>query len=291
MPFRLSRRTNVMIPCGISGTTGDGPGHVHRGDARGGQLRRAHHGPARAGSAVAAVVASWSYPLIPGVLPSWLPPGRGARSCSSRGRDPRCPVHPGRGVRGGGLPAGCLQHVTGTGQVAESWRRTGRGHRGVAGPTSAGRADRRDLRRDPQAGEPRLGGKSAAIMLDDVDLSATAAELGACASPTPGRTWLHMSRCWARGAGTTRRFGPGLRGSRFVVVTRWRGNHDGALASPRQRSGSSRRSRPRPGSGARIVPAGGGRRAVPALLRAHRVRRRDAEMASPGTRSTGPVVT
>jgi hypothetical protein len=52
-----------------------------------------------------------------------------------------------------------------------------------AGPVSVG-SGRRRVRRDVQIPQPDMGGKSAAIVLEDADLVATSAALGRLASPT-----------------------------------------------------------------------------------------------------------
>ena len=133
-----------------------GPGHVHRGDARGGQLHRAHHGPARAGRRRGRG-RILELPADPGVLPAGPGPGRGVHDrAQARGRDLAVRLHPGRGVRGSGLPSGRLQpghrHRPGGGDAGGAPLC---GHRG-GGRADLGRAaDRRDLRRDAQAGEPR----------------------------------------------------------------------------------------------------------------------------------------
>ena len=110
---------------------GPGPRHVHRGNARGGQLRRAHHGAARAGGGRGGD-RFLELPAHPGVLPAGPGPGGGLHDrAQARGRDLAVRLHPGRGVRGGGLPARRLQpghrHRPGGGDARRApWR----GHRG-----------------------------------------------------------------------------------------------------------------------------------------------------------------
>src|SRR5271166_6938018 len=88
---------------------GPGPGLLDRGDARGGQLRRAHPGPARAGRGRGRNRVL-ELPPHPRVLPAGPGAGGGLHDrAQARGRDLAVRLHPGRGVRGGGLPAWRLQ--------------------------------------------------------------------------------------------------------------------------------------------------------------------------------------
>jgi len=94
----------------------------------------------------------------------------------ARGRDLAVGLHPGRGVRGGGLPARRLQPGHRPGQWPRCWPLT------PAWTSCGGRADPGRRRIAAICGEAlkpvslELGGKSAAIVLDDVT----------CRRPRPG---------------------------------------------------------------------------------------------------------
>jgi len=101
-----------------------------------------------------------------------------------------------------------------------------------------------------------LGGKSAAIVLDDVDLSAAAAGLGCLCFANSGRRVSPCPGCWPRGAGTTSGLGAGVPGAGFMVGDpmarrppwgRWPVPAAGAVESSVTAGVTA---------GARIVPAG-----------------------------------
>src|SRR5262245_30037176 len=96
------------------------------------------------------------------------------------------------------FPPGVFNLVTGTGQVAEMLA----AHPGVdivavAGPTSAGPRIAAICGESLKPVSLELGGKSAAILLDDVDLSSAAAELGGLCFANSGQACFTMSRVLA----------------------------------------------------------------------------------------------
>jgi acyl-CoA reductase-like NAD-dependent aldehyde dehydrogenase len=96
------------------------------------------------------------------------------------------------------FPPGVFNLVTGTGQVAEMLA----AHPGVdvvavAGPTPVGRRIAAICGETLKPVTLELGGKSAAIVLDDVDLAAAAAQLGHVCFANAGQACFTMSRVLA----------------------------------------------------------------------------------------------
>jgi acyl-CoA reductase-like NAD-dependent aldehyde dehydrogenase len=245
MPIQLSRRNNVTIPCGII--------RYYAALARDMSTEEVREAVSFAGRTmvrrepvgVAAVVASWSYPLIlafcqlaPALAAGCTIVLKPAAETSLSG------YILAEAFEAADFPPGVFNLVTGTGQVAEMLA----AHPcvdivAVAGPTSAGRRIAAICGETLKPVSLELGGKSAAIMLDDVDLDATAAELGWLCFANAGQACFTM--CWPRGTGMTRRFRPWparLPGSSWATRWprrrrwgRWRARGSGSGWSPRSR--------------------------------------------------------
>ena len=163
------------------------------------------------------------------------------------------------------FPPGVFNLVTGTGQVAEMLA----AHPcvdivAVAGPTSAGRRIAAICGETLKPVSLELGGKSAAIMLDDVDLDATAAELGWLCFANAGQACFTMSRVLApRSRYDEAVSALACQASRFVVGDPMAEDTTmGPLASPRQRVRVESSVTAGVVAGARIV-TGGRRPAMP----------------------------
>ena len=198
MPITLSRRSNVSIPCGIiryyAALAGDLSTEEIRDAVSFAGRTVVRHEPA----GVAAVIASWSYPLILAFC-QLAPRGRGLHDrTQARGRDIAVRVHPGRGLRGGRLPARRLQPRHRDRPGGGDARRASRRGRGSRRRADAGR--RKIAAICGETLKPvtlELGGKSAAIVLDDVDLDAAAAELAFLRFANSGQACFTMSRVLA----------------------------------------------------------------------------------------------
>jgi betaine-aldehyde dehydrogenase len=134
----------------------------------------------------------------------------------------------------------------------------------VAGPTSAGRRIAAICGETLKPVSLELGGKSAAIMLDDVDLDATAAELGWLCFANAGQACFTMSRVLApRSRYDEAVSALACQASRFVVGDPMAEETTmGPLANPRQRVRVESSVAAGVMAGARIV-TGGRRPATP----------------------------
>ena len=163
------------------------------------------------------------------------------------------------------FPPGVFNLVTGTGQVAEILA----AHPGVdivavAGPTPAGRRIAAICGETLKPVSLELGGKSAAIVLDDVDLNATAAELGCLCFANSGQACFTMSRVLAPRSRYDEAV-EALAGQASVLVVGDPMAEEttmGPLASPRQRVRVESCVTAGISAGARVV-AGGRRPATP----------------------------
>lgn len=199
MPIQLSRRNNVSVPCGII--------RYYAGLARNLSTEEMREAVSFAGrtmvrrepAGVAAVIASWSYPLI--LAFSQLAPALAA-GCTivlkPAAETSLSAYILAEAFEAADFPPGVFNLVTGTGQVAEMLA----AHPGVdivavAGPTPAGRRIAAICGETLKPVSLELGGKSAAIVLDDVDLSAAAAELGCLCFANSGQACFTMSRVLA----------------------------------------------------------------------------------------------
>src|SRR5260370_611254 len=96
------------------------------------------------------------------------------------------------------FPPGVFNLVPGTAEVGEMLAAPpGVDTLAVAGPTPAGRRIAAICGQTLKPVTLELGGKSAAIVLDDVDLSAAAAELGSLCFANSGQACFTMSRVLA----------------------------------------------------------------------------------------------
>jgi aldehyde dehydrogenase (NAD+) len=202
MPITLSRRSNVTVPCGII--------RYYASLARGLSLEEIRDAISFAGrtlvrrepAGVAAVIASWSYPLI--LAFCQLAPALAAGCTVVLLPAPETSLSAyilAEAFEAAGFPPGVFNLVTGTAEVGEMLA----AHPGVdtvavAGPTPAGRRIAAICGQMLKPVTLELGGKSAAIVLDDVDLaagSATAAGLGSLCFANSGQACFTMSRVLA----------------------------------------------------------------------------------------------
>ena len=239
MPIRLSRRNNVMIPCGIIRYYAALARDMSTEEMRDAVSFAGRTMVRREPVGVAAVVASWSYPLIlafcqlaPALAAGCTIVLKPAAETSLSG------YILAEAFEAADFPPGVFNLVTGTGQVAEMLA----AHPGVdivavAGPTSAGRRIAAICGETLKPVSLELGGKSAAIMLDDVDLSAAAAELGCLCFANSGQACFTMSRVLAPRS----RYDEAVEALAFqasaltVGDPMAEGTTMGPLASPRQR--------------------------------------------------------
>jgi aldehyde dehydrogenase (NAD+) len=199
MPITMSRLNSVSIPCGII--------RYYAALARGlatEEMRDAvsftgrtmvRHEPA----GVAAVIASWSYPLILAFCQLAPALAAGCTIVLNPAAETSLSAYIlAEAFEAAGFPPGVFNLVTGTCEVAEMLA----AHPGVdivavAGPTAAGRKIAAICGQTLKPVSLELGGKSAAIVLDDVDLDAVAAELGFLCFANSGQSCFSMSRVLA----------------------------------------------------------------------------------------------
>jgi len=145
------------------------------------------------------VIASWSYPLIlafcqlaPALAAGCTIVLKPAAETSLSG------YILAEAFEAADFPPGVFNLVTGTGQVAEMLAADpGVDIVAVAGPTPSGRRIAAICGETLKPVSLELGGKSAAIVLDDVDLDTTAAELGCLCFANAGQACFTMSRVLA----------------------------------------------------------------------------------------------
>jgi betaine-aldehyde dehydrogenase len=180
MPIGLSRRNNVVIPCGII--------RYYAALARDMATEEMREAVSFAGRTmvrrepvgVAAVIASCTIVLKP------------AAETSLSG------YILAEAFEAADFPPGVFNLVTGTGQVAEMLAADpGVDIVAVAGPTPSGRRIAAICGETLKPVSLELGGKSAAIVLDDVDLDTTGAELGCLCFANAGQACFTMSRVLA----------------------------------------------------------------------------------------------
>ena len=266
MPIQLSRQNNVSIPCGII--------RYYAGLARELSTEEMREAVSFAGRTmvrrepvgVAAVIASWSYPLILAFCQLAPALAAGCTIVLKPAAETSLSAYIlAEAFEAADFPPGVFNLVTGTGQVAEMLA----AHPGVdivavAGPTPAGRRIAAICGEALKPVSLELGGKSAAIVLDDVDLSRPRPSSAACASPTPGRRASPCPGCWPRAAGTTRRSRRWLAQAAGFMMGDPMAEETtmGPLANPRQRVLVESCVTAGVTAGARIV-AGGRRPAAP----------------------------
>ncbi len=199
MPIQLSRQNNVSVPCGIIRYYAALARQLPTEEMREAVSFAGRTMVRREPVGVAAVIASWSYPLILafGQLAPALAAGctivlKPAAETSLSG------YILAEAFEAADFPPGVFNLVTGTSEVAEMLA----AHPGVdivavAGPTPAGRRIAAICGETLKPVSLELGGKSAAIVLDDVDLSAAAAGLGCLCFANSGQACFTMSRVLA----------------------------------------------------------------------------------------------
>jgi len=199
MPIKLSRENNVTVPCAIIS--------YYAGLARETCLEETREAISfdgrtmvrREPAGVAAVVASWSYPFILAfcqVAPA-LAAGCTVVLLPAAGTSLSAYILA-EAFEAADFPPGVFNLVTGTSEVGEMLA----AHPGVdivsvAGPTPSGRRIAAICGETLKPVTLELGGNSAAIMLDDVDLDAVAAELGCLCFANAGQACFTMSRVLA----------------------------------------------------------------------------------------------
>jgi betaine-aldehyde dehydrogenase len=199
MPIQLSRQNNVSVPCGIIRYYAALARRLPTEELREAVSFAGHTMVRREPAGVAAVIASWSYPLI--LAFSQLAPALAA-GCTIVLKPAAETSLSGyimaEAFEAADFPPGVFNLVTGTSEVAEMLA----AHPGVdivavAGPTPAGRRIAAICGETLKPVSLELGGKSAAIVLDDVDLSAAAADLGCLCFANSGQACFTMSRVLA----------------------------------------------------------------------------------------------
>jgi aldehyde dehydrogenase (NAD+) len=199
MPITLSRRNNVTIPCAII--------RYNAALARGmrtEEFRDAVSFPGRTmirrePAGVAAVIASWSYPIILAFCHVAPALAAGCTVVLKPAEQTSLSAYLlAEAIEAADFPHGVFNVVTGTGQVAEMLA----AHPGVdivavAGPTPAGRKIAATCGETLKPVTLELGGKSAAIMLDDVDMDSAATEIGFLCFGNSGQACYTMSRVLA----------------------------------------------------------------------------------------------
>ena len=266
MPIWLSRRNNVSIPCGII--------RYYAALARDMSTEEMREAVSFAGRTmvrrepvgVAAVIASWSYPLILAFCQLAPALAAGCTIVLKPAAETSLSAYIlAEAFEAADFPPGVFNLVTGTGQVAEMLA----AHPGVdivavAGPTPSGRRIAAICGETLKPVSLELGGKSAAIVLDDVDLDATATELGCLCFANSGQACFTMSRALA----PRTRYGEAVEALAAQASALAVGDPMaeettmGPLASPRQRVRVESSVQAGVTAGARIV-AGGRRPATP----------------------------
>jgi aldehyde dehydrogenase (NAD+) len=199
MPITLSRQNNITIPCAILRYYAALARTMPVEEVRAALSFTGRTLVRREPAGVAAVIASWSYPLIltfcqvaPALAAGCTIVLKPADATSLSA------YILAEAFEAAGFPPGVFNLVTGTSEVAEILA----AHPdvdvvAVAGPTPSGRRIAAICGETLKPVTLELGGKSAAIMLDDVDLDAAAAELGGLCFANAGQACFTMSRVLA----------------------------------------------------------------------------------------------
>ncbi len=265
MPITLSRRSNVAVPCAII--------RYYAALARGLSTEEMREAISFAGrtvvrrepAGVAAVIASWSYPLIlafcqlaPALAAGCTVVLKPAAETSLSG------YILAEAFEAAEFPPGVFNLVTGTEQVAELLA----AHPGVdtvavAGPTPSGRRIAAICGETLKPVTLELGGKSAAIVLNDVDLDAAAVELGSLCFANSGQACFTMSRVLAPRTRYDEAVSALTAQASSLIVGDPQAEETtmGPLANPRQRASVESCVTAGISAGARVVT--GGRQATP----------------------------
>ncbi len=280
MPITLSRRSNVSVPCAIIRYYAALARELTAEEVREAISFAGRTVVRREPAGVAAVIASWSYPLI--LACCQLAPALAAGCTVVLLPAPETSLSAyilAEAFEAAEFPPGVFNLVTGTAEVGEMLA----AHPGVdtvavAGPTPAGR---RIAAICGQALKPvtlELGGKSAAIVLDDVDLHAAAAQLGSLCFANSGQACFTMSRVLAPRSRYDEAVCALVAQASSLVVGDPLAEETtmGPLANPRQRASVESCVTAGIAAGAHVVVGGRrGHAGTRLLLPAHRVRRRD----------------
>jgi aldehyde dehydrogenase (NAD+) len=199
MPITLSRRNNVAIPCAIIRYYASLARELHPEEFREAVSFPGRTMVRREPAGAAAVIASWSYPIIlafcqvaPALAAGCTVVLKPATQTSLSG------YLLAEAFEAADFPPGVFNLVTGTDEVASMLA----AHPGVdvvavAGPTAAGRRIAAICGEALKPVTLELGGKSAAILLDDLDLASAAADLGTLCFGNSGQACFTMSRVLA----------------------------------------------------------------------------------------------
>src|SRR5277367_746527 len=199
MPITLSRRSNVTVPCAIIRYYAALARELCTEEIRDAVSFAGRTMVRREPAGVAGGIASWSHRR--NLRFASLAPALAAGCTIVFKPAPETSLSAyilAEAFEAADFPPGVFNLVTGTGQVGEMLA----AHPGVdivavAGPTSAGRRIAAICGETLKPVSLELGGKSAAIVLDDVDLDATAAELGCLCFANSGQACFTMSRVLA----------------------------------------------------------------------------------------------
>jgi betaine-aldehyde dehydrogenase len=199
MPIQLSRQNNVAVPCGIIRYYAALARELPTEELREAVSFAGHTMVRREPAGVAAVIASWSYPLIlafcqlaPALATGCTIVLKPAAETSLSG------YLLAEAFEAADFPPGVFNLVTGTSEVAELLA----AHPGVdivavAGPTPAGRRIAAICGEALKPASLELGGKSAAIILDDADLAATVEGLKMASLMNNGQACVAQTRILA----------------------------------------------------------------------------------------------
>jgi acyl-CoA reductase-like NAD-dependent aldehyde dehydrogenase len=199
MPIAFSRQNNVIIPCEIIRYYATLAHDLSREELRDAVSFTGHTLVRREPAGVAAIIASWSYPLILAFCQLAPALAVGCTIVLKPAAETSLSAYIlAEAFEAADFPPGVFNLVTGTGQVAELLAaHTGVNVVAVAGPTPVGRKIAAICGETLKPVTLELGGKSAAIVLDDVDLDAAAEQLGYVCFANAGQACFTMSRVLA----------------------------------------------------------------------------------------------
>ncbi len=266
MPIAFSRINNAELPIAILRYYAALARDLRPEEIRAAVSFSGHTVVRREPMGVAAVISPWNYPLV--LAFSQLAPALAAGCTIVLKPAPETSLSAyilAEAFEAADFPPGVFNLVTGTDEVAEMLAR----HPGVdkvafTGPMSAGRRIAAICGETLKSVTLELGGKSAAIVLEDADFSATAAALGFLSFANSGQACFVMSRVLA----PVSRYEEAVSGltaeaSALVIGDPMAdGTMMGPLVSPRQRAGVESYVTAGIADGARIV-TGGRRPAAP----------------------------
>ncbi len=199
MPITLSRRNNVIVPCAIIRYYAALARDMCTEEIRDAVSFAGRTMVRREPAGVAAVIASWSYPLILAFCQLAPALAAGCTIVLKPAAETSLSAYIlAEAFEAADFPPGVFNLVTGTAQVGEMLA----AHPGVdivavAGPTISGRRIAAICGETLKPVTLELGGKSAAIVLDDVDLAGAATALGVLCFGNSGQACYTMSRVLA----------------------------------------------------------------------------------------------